>query len=47
VVDKAGQADATFVQHVGAPLPEYAGIYEQMMYLRVAMLDNGGTRADN
>src|SRR6478609_7929167 len=39
VVAKGGvRVDTDFVQHAGAPPPEYVGVYSQMMFLRVAMI---------
>ncbi|MBH0775544.1 IPT/TIG domain-containing protein [Nocardia bovistercoris] len=32
------RVDTVFVQHAGVPMPEFAGIYAQMMFLRVAMI---------
>ena len=39
VVAKGGaRVDTDFLQRAGTPLPEFAGIYAQMMFLRVAMI---------
>ena len=39
VVGKGGaRVDTDFLQRAGTPLPEFAGIYAQMMFLRVAMI---------
>ncbi|MCG2622419.1 hypothetical protein LVY72_10895 [Arthrobacter sp. I2-34] len=42
-VAAGGRAEAAFGQLAGAPLPEFAGVYERMMFIRVAVL--GGTVA--
>jgi hypothetical protein len=42
-VPAGGQGEAGFAQSVGAPVPEFTGIYERMMFLRVAMI--GGSVA--
>ncbi|MCI9870558.1 hypothetical protein [Arthrobacter humicola] len=42
-VPAGGRGDAGFVQSAGTPVPEFTGIYERMMFLRVAMI--GGSVA--
>jgi hypothetical protein len=43
LVGSNARLDSVFTQHAGTPLPELAGVYAQMMFVRVAMI--GGTLA--
>lgn len=37
--------DTEFTQRAGDPLPDFTGVYQRMMYVRVAMVGGAGTPA--